>query len=722
MNLQNSKVEHCYDIEITKNLFLIVFSPIDKDIFFPFQISPFRDDRKELVLFLNNNVSILTGFNNLTYDNSILQRFITLVGNDWNIKGREIIKQLYDLSQFIVAQQKPKIIAKPIYPQRDLMKIHHFDNKAKITSLKGIEFVLRMRNIEEMPFHFSDELSQDTIENVAIPYCINDVTATKIFRLHKTTVSMVEMREHLSPIYDIDFTNFNDVKIGESIFMKKIIDKGGRHLLYDESGRVRNTDREEIRINEIILPFVNFTHPEFRSLLEFYRGKVLYKNDPWIEQLKDKNEKMNEDSILNGIFSKLKIEEVSNIPYIVPEIKKKRIGTDNGSDEIQYQKSLNINYYDKIYYFGSGGIHMSCIPGVYLVDDDWEILDFDVEGYYPSESIEYKFEPEHLKGYYSDTHLEIKKERKKYPKKTPANTGLKLAGNGTYGKGNSKFSSLRDAQYVAATCINGQLLLAMLIERITVEIGPLNVDFLQANTDGFTVKSRRQFHEQIISIVKRWEKLTNLVMEMNEYKEMVIKDVNNYIAVFLDGHLKNKGTFIWQDLELHKDYSQLIVPKAVEYYFTQGISIEQTIRGEKDPFMFFKKVKIQKIHRLVTRTNYSEVVTMDYSKSKKGKRIISYTWDNEYPQQHLSRYFVSIKGQKMFKIMPPLPKEPDKQRETNIEAGWDVTVWNYLPDDFESLLFKNVNYDYYINEANKIIRIVEQHIQEENDEQTTDSE
>jgi hypothetical protein len=644
------------------------------------------------------------------------------MNDNWKMKGRDLIRELYNLSQFVAKSNRTRIVQKPVYPQRDLFKIHHFDNKAKITSLKGIEFVLRMKNIEEIPFKFDEILSEEAINNVVIPYCKNDVIATELFRLHPVTQSMIEMRDTLSPQYQMDMTNFNDVKIGEMIFMKKIIDKGGRHLLYsEEDGSIKNTDRNHIHIKDIILPFITFTHPEFSSLLEFYRGKTLIKNDPWIESLKDKNEK-DDDSILNGVFSKLKIEEVSNIPYLVPEIKKKRVKLEDGTVNIvEYQKSLNINYHDKIYYFGTGGIHMSCLPGIYLADKDKEILDFDVEGYYPTESINYKFEPEHLKGYYSETHAEIKQERKKYPKKTPANTGLKLAGNGTYGKGNSKFSPLRDAQYVAQTCVNGQLLLAMLIERITVEIGPDRVEFLQANTDGFTLMSQRTERDKIMSIVKRWEKLTDLVMELSEYKEMVIRDVNNYIAVYLNDSLKSKGTFVWEGLEFHKDHSQLIVSKAVEYYFTENIPVHTTICSEEDMFMFFKKVKINRNHRLVGRSEYREVIEMDYSKSKRGKKVITYEWEFEQEHQHLSRYFISEEGEALFKLMPPLPKEPDKPRETAVEAGYFCTVWNYLPDnDWQATMRQSINYDYYINEANKIINAIETHKLEEDGEDGND--
>ena len=56
---------------------------------------------------------------------------------------------------------KPKDV---MIPQIDLYKIHHFDNKARATSLKMIEYNSRSENIEDLPFPVGKELTSDEID------------------------------------------------------------------------------------------------------------------------------------------------------------------------------------------------------------------------------------------------------------------------------------------------------------------------------------------------------------------------------------------------------------------------------------------------------------------------------------------------------------------------------------------------------------------------------
>ena len=709
--------EAVYDIEVANNLFLLCSKELGTGIRKRFQISPYRNDRRELLLYLNT-LTIMTGFNNLRFDYPLLHRIIQTLSRDINIKGRELLKLINVWSAMLINSQEgyQNEIRNPFIKQRDLFRIHHFDNKAKRTSLKGLEFVMRMDNIQELPFKPGVDLSFNEIQETEY-YCDNDVDATFLLR-EKYTSEQIAMRDKLSPKYGIDFTNFNDVKIGEQIFIKKIELKGGRHLMYDEYNKIKNTSRTEIVVNDILVPLQHFTTPRFRALHKYFQDNI-------IKQIGD-------FPILNGAFSMLQPAHMQEYfgDFYKEEIKIKKLDDEyqaylsadfppdlvykpnkKTGEEIpylQYQDSLNIIFKDRVYYYGAGGIHMSIEPGVYEADEEFCIMDIDVEGYYPSESYIHRFEPEHLKGYYADTHGEIKEERKQYPKKTPENTGLKLAGNGTYGKGNSDYSPLKDPQYVAQTCINGQLFLSMLIERVNVELSYCSV--LQANTDGFTMIIKRSELEKAKAIVARWEAYTKLKMEFAYYSKMIINDVNNYIAIPEgEGKPKFKGLFVYEGLELHKNWSQLVVPKAIAAYFINGKLPEEFIPQHEDLYDFFKRTKLQRSHRLVGRTNFEERIEMDYSKSKRGRRIKIPTWTTEIPYQGLSRYYVSSNGVALFKIMPPTAKNPDKIREMAVEAGKVCTVVNRIQEGSFEEMKLNLDYDYYVEEAYKVIRSIENH-------------
>ena len=78
-------------------------------------------------------------------------------------------------------------------------------------------------------------------------------------------------------------------------------------------------------------------------------------------------------------------------------------------------------------------------------------------------------------------------------------------------------------------CINGQLLIAMLCERLSFID---SVTIIQANTDGVTIKVKKSKRNEVEDTCKRWEKLTSLELEYAEYKKMVINNVNNYMAQY----------------------------------------------------------------------------------------------------------------------------------------------------------------------------------------------
>ena len=70
---------------------------------------------------------------------------------------------------------------------------------------------------------------------------------------------------------------------------------------------------------------------------------------------------------------------------------------------------------------------------------------------------------------------------------------------------------------------------------------------------------------------------------------------------------------------------------------------------------------------------------------------------NETPEQNICRYYISNNGKRLVKIMPPLPPKED-ERYIGIDKEWFVTTCNNIKD------FKgDINYDYYISEANKLI-------------------
>ena len=52
-------------------------------------------------------------------------------------------------------------------------------------------------------------------------------------------------------------------------------------------------------------------------------------------------------------------------------------------------------------------------------------------------------------------------------------------------------------------------------------------------------------------------------LEQATYQKMCIRDVNNYIGQYLNGKVKRKGCYEYEQ-EWHQNHSALVVPKVAE--------------------------------------------------------------------------------------------------------------------------------------------------------------
>ncbi|MGL5729173.1 MAG: hypothetical protein ACRCYD_15135, partial [Plesiomonas sp.] len=91
-----------------------------------------------------------------------------------------------------------------IFPQIDLYKICHFDNKAKSTSLKALEIVMRSRNVRDLPFPVGTILD-DAQKDVLLSYNKHDVTETLKFMVR--ILPEIHLRERLSETYNCNMMN-----------------------------------------------------------------------------------------------------------------------------------------------------------------------------------------------------------------------------------------------------------------------------------------------------------------------------------------------------------------------------------------------------------------------------------------------------------------------------------------------------------------------------------
>lgn len=681
-----------YDTETYPNFFCLVARAMESDQTWTFEISPRRNDLLALLAWIDDlsrrGVEMI-GFNNLGFDYPVLHEIIV----NPQCRTPDAIYQkamsIIEGNRFgsMVWESDRRV------PQLDLFKIHHFDNKARSTGLKALQFAMRSDSVEDLPFPVGIMLTPQQMD-VTLRYCLHDVTETKKFA--EKSRESIELRRALTAKYKRNFMNHNDTKIGKDYLIMRL----GEEVCYTRDPSTgkrapRQTLRPTIALGEVILPYVRYSHPGFNAVLGWLRRQVITETKGVFGNI----EMTSEDDEGKAFGVDLNHQNIADLPrHADPSTVK----TKNGGLRMT---KLNCRVNGFTFVFGTGGIHGSVENTIIESDDEFSVWDWDVESYYPNLAIKNRLYPEHLGEAFCDDYEDVFQQRKQFKKGTPENAVMKLALNGTYGDSNNPYSPFYDPKFTMAITINGQLLLCMLAEQL---FNVPDLQLIQINTDGLTIRIPRRHEWLMHEICRHWQSVTKLSLESAQYRKMNILNVNNYQAVTLDGKAKLKGAYLakrgW-----HQDQSALIVPMAAEAVMVKGASLEEFIRLHTDPFDF-----------------------MCRAKAPRGSRLMV----GDRQTQNTLRYYVSTDGQPLTKVSPPVEGAVEGQykrkngvsdqayqawhaangnvwnpefhtgnksvyatRVMSICSGWRITECNAA----SQFSWNNLDFQWYIDEAKKLI-------------------
>ena len=230
---------------------------------------------------------------------------------------------------------------------------------------------------------------------------------------------------------------------------------------------------------------------------------------------------------------------------------------------------------DRPYAVGLGGLHAQNKCESYYSDRNGQLIDIDVQSYYPRIILNERYEPPHMAGVFAQIYDSLVGQRLKAKAAgdTIAADTLKITINGTFGKLGSRFSALYAPQLLLAVTFTGQLALLMLIEMMAQR----GVQCVSANTDGVTIKTPDGRYN---TVVAEWQNITGFVMEETHYKSLHMRDVNNYFAITTDGKLKTKGIF--KSPGVAKNPTASIVTNAAMAYVLYGENIADAIERCSD--------------------------------------------------------------------------------------------------------------------------------------------
>jgi len=618
------------DYETLTNCFIGVFQHYkDDSISEIFVVTKDQNDFPAFVTFLNKCVTQKQwhiSYNGLAFDAQITQFVIKNQKQLLKLNGEQLAKELYNYAQETINKtdrgEFPEFTQKRLkIRQIDLFKLNHWDNRAKMSSLKWIQYSMDWNNVEEMPHHHNAPVTTPEQLKSIIDYCINDVLSTRKILEHSK--EQIDLRKTLTNEYGIDLYSASEPRISKELFLYFLCKK-----LNWDAGEIKKlrTPRDVIFLGQCILPYVQFKTPEFQKVLDYFKTKV-------VTSTKD-----------------------------------------------SFKHTLNYKGVKTDY--GLGGIHGAKESGVYEAAPGWTIMTSDVTSYYPNLAIKNKFHPAHLpQKEFGELYEWFFEERKKIPKTDPKNYVYKLILNSTYGLTGDENSFLYDPQMTMQITINGQLLLSMLYEMLSLEI-PEAIPLMQ-NTDGLEMLIPNEAIDRYMKICEEWQMITQLNLEHDQYSKMIIGDVNNYIAVYKNGKVKSKGRFEWEDLQkkkvgvFHKNKSFLIIPKAVYAYFVNGILPEQFLKDNQSIFDYCAGVKAK-------AGWYYEERSIENGQVKINRL------------QKIVRYYVSEDGNKLMKCHKD-------GRESQAEAGeWMQVVVNEI-NETKPFDEYNINIDYYLENIYKQI-------------------
>ena len=533
------KIVYVYDIEVFPNVFHCTVKNTETGELHKFEISCRSNQLDELVEFfhtINTNHTfgdlyttdiqfktdkLFCGYNNLHYDNAIINYIIDYY-NTMKYKGyRTICRSIFNLSKVITDSSEDDINAwkkwkyMVCFDSFDLLTML-YSNKLRV-GLKEIQVTMQYKNVQEFVTDWQADLPESQIDSM-IEYNINDVNSTE--ELLNRCKKDIDLRIAIEDEYGVRVLSKDGVNIGMKILTQKYLEKTGQTWWDIKDLR---SPMSVIPLNAVILPFIKYDSPILQKVLADMKSQIVSPGR-------------------KGYENKFVFEGLQ-------------------------------------YSVGVGGIHSVNKPEIIIPKEDELLIDIDVASLYPSMLIEYGFYPKHLGPEFLEVYKQIKDERieAKHNGNKVKNETLKLALNGLSGNLQNEHNFCYSPFAVMQIRINGQLLLLMLAEKLT-QIG---CRIVQANTDGLFVLLKKDAYSKVNSICREWEQLTKLTLEEDRFKAMYQYAINDYFAITEDNKVKEKGMFITA-VKLGKGLTPKIIPKAVISFFKDGIPVEDTIKNCTD--------------------------------------------------------------------------------------------------------------------------------------------
>ncbi|NBP01939.1 MAG: hypothetical protein EBU90_17720, partial [Proteobacteria bacterium] len=209
------------DYETLINMFGAVFQHYKTGETKQFVVHRLRNNFPELVDFLLENRDSEEwhiSYNGLNFDAQITEFILRNADELINEDALTIATNIYNFAQSVIEKTSnnefpPFAPHELSIPQIDVFKLNHWDNAAKRSSLKWIQYSMDWFNIQEMPIHHSTYIHTQAQINEIMTYCVNDVESCRqIMNLSK---DQIKLRKSLTEEYSINLYSASEPKIAK---------------------------------------------------------------------------------------------------------------------------------------------------------------------------------------------------------------------------------------------------------------------------------------------------------------------------------------------------------------------------------------------------------------------------------------------------------------------------------------------------------------------------
>ncbi len=523
-----------YDIEVFPNCFHCTCKDTEGETLYRFEISSRRNQLEELVdfFYFKRTEHVICGYNNHHYDDIIINYIIDFRGRMKRLGYLEICRSIFQLSQTIVnsgedIEKYSKWKYLNCFYSFDIMTMLFSAKMQK--SLKELQIVLRYPNVQEYEGRFDHHILDSEIDDM-IKYNENDVDST-IYVLNHVKDEL-ELRLLVEKEWGFDALSMSGVRFGEEILIQEY-EKNTSINLRNLKERCPSTNAIELK--DIILPFIQYSHPKLKEVLQDVMKAICYAKK-------------------------------------------------SGKAQENYEKKFVLS--NICYSIGEGGIHTINEPRIFRPNPGEYIGHADVTSMYPSLALIYRWLPRQLGEEFWNVYKSLYEERvtaKRNGEKLK-DAAFKRALNSITGKMQQETSWAYDPLNVYKIRINGQLILLMLVERLL----SLNCEIVQVNTDGVVYVAKEDSRDSIKAAINEIERITQLSFDTDDYESFYQCDVNNYFGV-CKGYsqskdprlIEKKGVFA-TELGINNSMTPVVIPKAVIEHFLNGVQISDYIKSDKD--------------------------------------------------------------------------------------------------------------------------------------------